>query len=65
MNNSCRRLVLLVSVFFFFQHFLIASNGQNGKMYTVVACVAVILIGIVFFLFYLDRRLKKLEDAEN
>ncbi len=33
-----------------------------GKIYVVVAVIVVILIGIVLFLIYLDRKLTKLED---
>ena len=33
-----------------------------GKMYVVVAVIAVLFIGIVIFLIYLDRKLTKLED---
>ena len=33
----------------------------SGKLYTVVACVAVIIVGIVLFLFYLERRIAKVE----
>jgi len=33
-----------------------------GKMYAVVAVVVIILLGIFFFLFYLERKIKKLEN---
>ncbi len=35
--------------------------ANTGKIYTVIACVSVILIVIAIFLFYLERRIKKLE----
>ena len=34
---------------------------SSGKIYVVVACVLVILLGLLLFLFTVDRRLKKLE----
>ncbi|WP_316749494.1 CcmD family protein [Pedobacter gandavensis] len=34
---------------------------SNGKIYVVVACVLVILLGLLFFLFTIEKRLKKLE----
>ena len=49
---------------------LFAQNGAStvtdsfyasGKIYVVVACVMVILLGLLIFLFTVDRRLKKLE----
>ena len=49
---------------------LFAQNGvstvtesfySSGKIYVVVACVMVILLGLLLFLFTVDRRLKKLE----
>ncbi len=34
---------------------------SNGKIYVVVACVAIILLGLLIYLFSLDKRLKKIE----
>jgi len=34
---------------------------QNGKIWVVVAVITAIFIGIVIYLAYLDRKLKKLE----
>jgi len=34
---------------------------RNGKIYVVVAVLAVILIGIILYLISMERRLKKLE----
>jgi CcmD family protein len=34
---------------------------SNGKIYVVVACIVIILVGLLGYLFSLDRRLKKLE----
>ena len=34
---------------------------SEGKLYVVVACVVVIVLGIYIYLINLDRRLKKLE----
>lgn len=36
-----------------------------GKLNTVVICVAVILIGIALFLFYLERRISKIEQSSE
>ncbi len=36
---------------------------NSAKLNTVVACVAVILIGIAIFLFYLERRISKMEKS--
>ncbi|EDM38707.1 hypothetical protein PBAL39_21580 [Pedobacter sp. BAL39] len=33
----------------------------SGKIYVVVACAVLILLGLLIFLFTLDRRLKKIE----
>lgn len=33
----------------------------SEKIYVVVVCVTVILLGLIFFLFSIERRLKKLE----
>jgi len=39
------------------------ANTLEGsdKIYVVVVCVAIILLGLLFLLFSIDRRLKKLE----
>jgi hypothetical protein len=34
---------------------------SNGKIYGVVGCIVVILVGLLVYLFSLDKRLKKLE----
>jgi CcmD family protein len=34
---------------------------SNGKIYVVVVCIVIILLGILGYLFSLDRRLKNLE----
>ncbi|MFB6307145.1 MAG: CcmD family protein [Flavobacteriales bacterium] len=35
---------------------------QSGKIYVVVAVIAVIMIGIFVYLFKLDKKVKKLEE---
>lgn len=37
---------------------------SNGKIYVVVAVMAIVFLGIAFFLFYLDSRIKKLEKRK-
>lgn len=37
---------------------------SSGKIYVVVAVVAVIFIGLVIYLFSIDRRVKKLENQD-
>jgi CcmD family protein len=34
----------------------------NGKIYNVVAVLGIVFIGIAFYLFYIDRKVKKIED---
>ena len=36
-----------------------------GKIYVVVAVIAVVLAGLFVFLYLIDRRLSKLEDQMN
>lgn len=38
---------------------------NNGKIYVVVAVLLVILIGLIIYLFSLDKRLKMLEKKSN
>jgi len=37
----------------------------SEKIYVVVVCVTVILLGLIFFLFSIERRLKKLEKKSK
>ena len=39
--------------------------SSGGKLMGVIACVVVILIGVALFLFYLERRVKRLEDESQ
>jgi K+-transporting ATPase A subunit len=34
----------------------------NGKIYVVVSIIVIILIGLIAYLFLMDRKVKKLED---
>ncbi len=38
---------------------------NNGKIYIVVICIVIILVGLLVYLFNLDRRLKMLEKKSN
>jgi CcmD family protein len=37
----------------------------SGKIFVVVAVLAVILVGIFFYLFTIDKKVKKLEETIN
>ncbi|MES2827853.1 MAG: CcmD family protein [Bacteroidota bacterium] len=63
-KNIITLLLLLLSVQLFAQAqepSLSDSVYASGKIYVVVACAGLILLGILFYLFSIDRRLKKLE----
>ena len=38
---------------------------SNGKIYVVVVCVAIILFGLLIYLFSIDKRLKMLEKKSS
>ena len=38
---------------------------SNGKIYIVVGCIVIILLGLLIYLFSLDRRLKMLEKKST
>ena len=66
---------LLLCLLFFSSISIIAqeSNGvdmatelrSSGKIYVVVAVLAVIFIGLAFYLFSMDNRLKKIEKLQK
>lgn len=41
------------------------SVYASGKIYVVVACIVIILFGLLFFLFSIEKRLKKLEQKSS
>ncbi|MFA4871030.1 MAG: CcmD family protein [Pedobacter sp.] len=41
------------------------SIYASGKIYVVVACIVLILLGLLFFLFTIEKRLKKLEQKSS
>ncbi|AZI28089.1 CcmD family protein [Pedobacter sp. G11] len=38
---------------------------SNGKIYVVVACIVIILLGLLAYLFSIDKRLKKIEKENS
>ncbi len=68
-NRPMNRVVLttLTTFIFTFPLFAQSAGGADfmrsiGKIYVVVAVIAMVFIGIIFFLIYLDRKLTRLED---
>ncbi|RZJ74708.1 MAG: CcmD family protein [Flavobacterium sp.] len=41
------------------------SIHNNGKIYVVVAVILIILIGLLVYLFAMDKRIKMLEKKSN
>ncbi|QDW23844.1 CcmD family protein [Pedobacter sp. KBS0701] len=38
---------------------------SNGKIYVVVICIVIILVGLLAYLFSIDKRLKKIEKENH
>jgi len=38
---------------------------SNGKIYIVVICIVIILLGLLLYLFSMDKRLKKIEKENT
>ena len=66
------------SPFLFIMGFLLMSSGtlhaespaidflrSTGKIYSVIAVIVVIILGIAFFLYRIDNKLTKLENQIN
>lgn len=64
-------ILCLLSTFIFAQNSTVINTPpkdfmeSNGKIYVVVAVVLVIIIGLFFYLFNLDRKLSHLEKGEK
>ena len=41
------------------------SLRSNGKIYVVVICIVIILLGLLAYLFSIDKRLKKIEKENQ
>lgn len=57
-------LMLMVTMQLFAQSqdsALVETLYSSERIYVVVVCVGIILLGLLFFLFSIERRLKKLE----
>lgn len=58
----------LICCLFFINSALAQAVGMadvmrsNGKIYVVVAVIAIIFIGLAIYLFQIDQRVKKLEE---
>ena len=61
-------LMLMVTLQLFAQEqssMVTDSLYASGKIYVVVVCVTLILLGLLFFLSSIDRRLKKVEKKSS
>ena len=66
--KNCIKYILGISLLFI-SNFCLAQSAEmadtfrsEGKIYVVVAIILVILIGLILYLFLLDRKLNKLEE---
>jgi hypothetical protein len=65
-------IVFLTLLFVAFQSFaqenseveMATDLRSSGKIYVVVIVISVILVGLILYLFSIDRRLKKLENRD-
>lgn len=64
---NCQRLISFCLCSFIFVSQIHAESGaidflrSTGKIYSVVAVILIILLGIAYYLFRLDRQISKLE----
>lgn len=65
MKKTLFSLLMLLSTFNLFAQSneteMATVMRSNGKIYVVVVCVAIILVGLLAYLFAIDKRLKMLE----
>ncbi|MFN0292699.1 CcmD family protein [Pedobacter helvus] len=68
-----KKLLTILSLLFASLNLLAQNNDiemadqlrADGKIYIVVICIAIILAGLLFYLFALDKRLKLLEKKSS
>jgi len=54
-------LLLLSNLIASAQTDVVEMMDKDGKIYVVIATIAIIFVGLAIFLFSIDRRLKKIE----
>ncbi len=54
-------LLLFSSLMASAQTDVVEMMDKDGKIYVVIATIAIIFVGLAIFLFSIDRRLKKIE----
>lgn len=54
-------LLLLSNLIASAQTDVVEMMNKDGKIYVVIATIAIIFVGLAIFLFSIDRRLKKIE----
>ena len=54
-------LLLINSLMASAQNDVVEMMDKDGKIYVVIATIAIIFVGLAIFLFSIDRRLKKIE----
>jgi len=68
-----KKLIVLVLLLLSFVHVFAQQNAavemdnvlrSSGKIYVVVATIVIIFAGLAFYLFSIDRRLKKIEKEK-
>jgi CcmD family protein len=70
-----KKLILILSFMLSFTLNLLAQNSigvemadalrSSGKIYVVVSVISVVFIGLAFYLFSIDSRLKKIEKQNT
>lgn len=72
LNSFARKLFLIVLLFVsgtvaFAQEKVEMADGlrSSGKIYVVVAVLAIVFIGLLLFLISIDRKISRIEKKEN
>lgn len=62
-NSLLAIMAILLPAFSFAQDSTATADGMraNGKIYVVVLVISTIFVGIILFLLYLERRIRKIE----
>ena len=60
-------MTFLLPVFAYAQENANTADGMraNGKIYVVVLVISTIFVGIILFLIYLERRIRKIEKKSS
>lgn len=65
MRNTLALIIILIANNSYAQSNVLENFYSSGKINVVIAVILIILFGLIFYLFKIDKSIKKIEDKIN